>query len=255
MNLPVPKLAFAHVSLCALLACRPLCRWCCGRGCCGLISTAAPTGAACGPCWSTWRRGTASSCTAARRWGESIPWVCGWWGGRGRKQLPGCDACVLGSGLPFIRPTICQLPRARSRSHRAVFMHALTLTVLRSCMRSRSLCYAVLCCAAQATTALQGWLQQELAGLQAQVFAPREGESVDIPAEPSYRQGQLQCTLCFHWPTRSGPSGLHAHCASSVNAVPCLQCTARWRPCTPTVLHATNIVALVWCRVALSKRR
>ncbi len=42
-------------------------------------------------------------------------------------------------------------------------------------------------CLLQATASLQGYLQQELAGLQGQVFAPREGESVDIPAEPSFR--------------------------------------------------------------------
>ncbi|GAB4814627.1 hypothetical protein N2152v2_001673 [Parachlorella kessleri] len=53
----------------------------------------------------------------------------------------------------------------------------------------------------QATLALQTSLQHELSGLQGQVFTPPQGESIDIPAEPSYRVGlsdELMSGVRFH---------------------------------------------------------
>lgn len=40
---------------------------------------------------------------------------------------------------------------------------------------------------AEATAALAGHLQEELAGLLTTVYAPQAGEQVELPAEPSYR--------------------------------------------------------------------
>ena len=107
---------------------------------------------------------------------------------------PDCFRCAA-TYLPgaFVRAWRWHRWRADGRSLRTMLSHVAPR------------CVILVHASGAATSALQGWLSSELAGLLTQVHAPQAGQAVELPAEPAYRLA-LRCAYSLP-PAAAAPSG------------------------------------------------